>query len=175
MNLEEIGSFKNKVISKLINDDNILDVLLGDVDNIEDPETALLGKDGSGKGGCVFKYEFVPDTQENSKTFLCVEVVPEETNGDTITDMTIYVFAFIYVRDDLSIQKVAPRTLCFDSIPAANEAINQNDATYAGQTVMIRGKDDKYEPWVVQQSAESGRFFVEPFQTQSTNFQWTEF
>ena len=51
---------------------------------------------------------------------------------------------FIYVRDDLSIQKVAPRTLCFDSIP-------------------------------VQQSAESGRFFVEPFQTQSTNFQWTEF
>ena len=82
---------------------------------------------------------------------------------------------FIYVRDDLSIQKVAPRTLCFDSIPAANEAINQNDATYAGQTVMIRGKDDKYEPWVVQQSAESGRFFVEPFQTQSTNFQWTEF
>lgn len=82
---------------------------------------------------------------------------------------------FIYVRDDLSIQKVVPRTLCFDSIPAANEAINQNDATYAGQTVMIRGKDDKYEPWVVQQSAESGRFFVEPFQTQSTNFQWTEF
>lgn len=82
---------------------------------------------------------------------------------------------FIYVRDDLSIQKVAPRTLCFDNIPAANEAINQNDATYAGQTVMIRGKDDKYEPWVVQQSAESGRFFVEPFQTQSTNFQWTEF
>ena len=47
MNLEEIGSFKNKVVSKLINDDNILDVLLGDVDNIEDPETALLGKDGS--------------------------------------------------------------------------------------------------------------------------------
>ena len=51
MNLEEVGSFKNKIVSKLINDDNILDVLLGDVDDIEDPETALLGKDGSGKGG----------------------------------------------------------------------------------------------------------------------------
>ena len=82
MNLEEIGSFKNKVVSKLINDENILDVLLGDVDNIEDPETALLGKDGSGKGGCVFKYEFVPDTQENSKTFLCVEVVGVESVGE---------------------------------------------------------------------------------------------
>ena len=81
----------------------------------------------------------------------------------------------MYVRDDLSVQTITPRTLCFDNIPAANEAVNQNDATYAGQTVMIKGKDDKYEPWVVQQSAESGRFFVEPFQIQNTNFQWTEF
>ena len=94
MNLEEIGTFKNKVVSKLINDDNVLNVLLGDIDKVEDPETALLGKDGSGKGGCVFKFEYVPDTQENSKTFLCVEVVPNETDGDTITNMTIYVFAY---------------------------------------------------------------------------------
>ena len=54
MNLEEIGSFKNKVVSKLINDDNILDVLIGDVEEIEDPETVLLGKDGSGKFQDVF-------------------------------------------------------------------------------------------------------------------------
>ena len=31
---------------------------------------------------------------ENSKTFLCVEVVPEQTSGDSITMMTIYVFAY---------------------------------------------------------------------------------
>ena len=94
MNLEEIGSFKNKIVSKLINDSNILDALLGDINNVEDPETALLGKDGSGNGGCVFKFEYIPDTQENSKTFLCVEVVPQETDGDTITNMIIYVFAY---------------------------------------------------------------------------------
>ena len=94
MNLEEIGSFKNKVVSKLINDDNVIDVLLGDIDNVDDPETILLGKDGSGKVGCVFKYEYVPDTQENSKTFLCIEAVPQETDGDTITNMTIYVFMY---------------------------------------------------------------------------------
>ena len=93
MNLEEIGSFKNKIVSKLINDSNILDALLGDINDIEDPETALLGKDGSGNGGCVFKFEYIPDTQENSKTFLCVEVVPQETDGDTITNM-VYVFAY---------------------------------------------------------------------------------
>ena len=94
MNLEEIGSFKNKIVSKLINDSNILDALLGDINNVEDPETALLCKDGSGNGGCVFKFEYIPDTQENSKTFLCVEVVPQETDGDTITNMIIYVFAY---------------------------------------------------------------------------------
>ena len=98
MNLEEVGSFKNKVVSKLINDDNVLDVLLGDIDNVDDPETVLLGKDGSGNGGCVFKYEYVPDTQENSKTFLCIEVVPQETDGDTITDMIIYVFIYFFFR-----------------------------------------------------------------------------
>lgn len=94
MNLEEIGSFKNKIVSKLINDSNILDAILGDINDIKDPETALLGKDGSGNGGCVFKFEYIPDTQENSKTFLCVEVVPQETDGDTITNMVIYVFAY---------------------------------------------------------------------------------
>lgn len=94
MNLDEIGVFKNQVVSKLINDENVLDVLLGNTDDIDDPETLLLGKNGSGEGGCVFKYEYVPDTQENSKTFLCVEVVPEQTSGDSITMMTIYVFAY---------------------------------------------------------------------------------
>ena len=89
MNLDEIGVFKNRVVSKLINNENVLDVLLGNTDDIDDPETLLLGKNGSGEGGCVFKYEYVPDTQENSKTFLCVEVVPEQTSGDSITMMTI--------------------------------------------------------------------------------------
>lgn len=94
MNLEELGEFKNKVVSKLINDPNIIDVLLGDLNKIDDPEVALLGKDNSGEGGCVFKFEFVPDTQESSKTFLCIEVVPEKTNGDSVTEMSIYVFCY---------------------------------------------------------------------------------
>ena len=43
MNLDEIGVFKNRVVSKLINDENVLDVLLGNTDDIDDPETLLLG------------------------------------------------------------------------------------------------------------------------------------
>ncbi len=94
MNLNEMGIFKNRIVSKFVNDENIVDVLLGDISEIDDPETALLGKDGGGNGGRIFKFEYIPDTQEESKTFLCVEVVPENTDGDTVTLMTIYVFVY---------------------------------------------------------------------------------
>lgn len=94
MNLEEIGEFKNKIVSKLIHDSNIVDVLIGDLNSDVDAETALLGIDNTGKGGCVFKFEYVPDTQEMSKTFLCVEVIPDKTSGDTVTNMYVYVFAY---------------------------------------------------------------------------------
>lgn len=82
---------------------------------------------------------------------------------------------FMYVRDDLSIQKITPRTLCFDTVSDANNALNESEASYAGQTVMIKDANGKYAPWVAQKSASTGRFLVEPFQVNQTNFQWTEF
>lgn len=97
MNLEELGSFKDKAISRLIQDDNIVDVLIGDAakDPDADIETLLLGESGSGANGCVFKFEYVPDTQENAKTFLCVEDVPiQSASGDTIVGIKLYVFAY---------------------------------------------------------------------------------
>lgn len=94
MNLEEIGIFKNRIVSKLIHDNNVVDVLLNGNEGDKDPEVALLGSDETGTDGCVFEFEYVPDTQETSKTFLCVEVIPEETSGDTITGMSVYVFAY---------------------------------------------------------------------------------
>lgn len=99
MNLKEIGEFKNKVISKLIHDDNVVDVLIGKNKNKDNKEELLLGIDETGKNGCVFKFEYVPDTQEMSKTFLCVEVIPDKTNGGSVTDMYLYIF--IYCSKDI--------------------------------------------------------------------------
>lgn len=82
---------------------------------------------------------------------------------------------FMYVRDDLSVQKVTPRTRIFETVTEANTALNNDEATYAGQTVMIKNENGKYAPWVVQKSASTGRFLVEPFYVAPTNFQWTEF
>ena len=82
---------------------------------------------------------------------------------------------FMYVRDDLSVQTISPRAQVFETVSAANDVLNENEATYAGQTVMIKDENGKYAPWVVQQSASTGRFLVEPFYVAPTNFQWTEF
>lgn len=94
MNLDELGLFKEQVVSKLIHDNNIIDVLIGDITQYEDPETILLGENGKGIGGRIFKFEYVPDVQENSKTFICVEVIPEKTSGDSVTEFYLYVFAY---------------------------------------------------------------------------------
>lgn len=97
MNLSEIGVFKDRIISKLINDKNIVDVLLDHPDEDLDEaeiEAELLGESGTGKEGCVFKYEYVPDIQEQTKTFLCIEIVPVTTSGSTVTELYVYVFVY---------------------------------------------------------------------------------
>lgn len=44
----------------------------------------------------------------------------------------------MYVRDDLSVQKIRPRNRCFASVTEANEQLNETEDTYAGQTVMVK-------------------------------------
>ena len=56
----------------------------------------------------------------------------------------------------------------------ANEQLNNSSDTYAGQTVMIKNTEGKYEPWIVQ-LLDTGKFAVEPFSTASTGFVWQEF
>lgn len=82
---------------------------------------------------------------------------------------------FMYVRDDLSVQTIHPRNLCFNSVSEANEQLNKLDDSYAGQTVMVKDENGKYVPWVVQQSEASGLFSIEPFYIEPTNFVWQEF
>lgn len=83
---------------------------------------------------------------------------------------------FMYVRDDLSVQTIRPRTLVFDTVTKALETINNSDDSYEGQTVMIRNEEGKYAPWIVQkEEGDSGQLIIEPFYVAPTNFQWTEF
>lgn len=80
----------------------------------------------------------------------------------------------IYIKDDKTQQAIRPRTLLFNSPGDANNQLNKNSDTYAGQTVMIRDEDGKYQPYTVQ-AAGDGAFEVEPFTAVNTGFVWQEF
>ena len=71
-------------------------------------------------------------------------------------------------------QAIRPRTRVFDSNGQANEQLNNSSDTYAGQTVMIKNTEGKYEPWIVQ-LLDTGKFAVEPFSATGTGFVWQEF
>lgn len=80
-----------------------------------------------------------------------------------------------YIRDDKTKQAVRPRVQVFDSESEANEELNNDSSTYAGQTVMIKDDSGKYIPWVVQKKSDSDKFEVESLSVASTGFVWCEF
>ena len=67
-----------------------------------------------------------------------------------------------YIKDDKSVQKIQTRTQLF------------NSPGEAGQTVMIRDENGKYQPYTVQASGDSS-FVVEPTVTANAGFVWQEF
>lgn len=80
----------------------------------------------------------------------------------------------IYIRDDKTQQAIRSRTLRYNSPGDAITALNKNSDTYAGQLVMIRDDNGKYQPYTVQTSG-NGSFVVEPTVTANAGFVWQEF
>lgn len=83
----------------------------------------------------------------------------------------------VYIRDDGSKQVIRSRVQVFADTEAAVTALNAATDTYAGQTVMIKGTDGKYQPYTVQMGAE-GTFTVEALMTATPTgggLLWQEF
>lgn len=80
----------------------------------------------------------------------------------------------IYIKDDKTQQAIRPRNLLFNSPGEAITALNKNSDTYAGQFVMIRDENGKYQLYTVQTSGDAS-FVVEPTVTANTGFVWQEF
>lgn len=82
---------------------------------------------------------------------------------------------FIYIRDDNTKQAIRPRVLTFDFVTEANAALNAEQSTYAGQLIMIKDQNGKYQPYTVQKNA-AGEFTAEPSVVVShTGLEWTTF
>lgn len=82
----------------------------------------------------------------------------------------------IYIRDDKTKQVIRSRNMMFDSSDEAAQLLNQeNSGAYAGQIVMVKDENEKYDPYIVQKDADTDKFIVEAFSAASTGFVWQEF
>jgi hypothetical protein len=88
-NVNDIITYKDTIIRHLISTDDILELLLPNLDPNLTPEEQLLGEDGQ-----VFKYDYVPDTSETAKRFVCIEGDISRLDSNTIKDITITIHVF---------------------------------------------------------------------------------
>ena len=82
MNLSELGEYKHKVAALLAQDDTIINLLLGPVDDDADTDEMLLG-DKSISTGHIYEFEYVPEINETADTYLCMETVVAKAPSDT--------------------------------------------------------------------------------------------
>lgn len=97
MNLNELGAYKHKVASIFANDPDIIDVLLGPVDENADTDEMLLGDDPDSCGH-IFEYEYVDDTNETTDTYLCMETVVAKAPTTTAYRVYLYIFAYCHKK-----------------------------------------------------------------------------
>lgn len=97
MNLVDLGTFKTNVVSKLLHDPCVVEALLGKVSEEDDVEELLLGEE-SGAPGHIYDFEYVPEINENTDTYLCVEAVVKTAPTDTAYTIYLYVFAYCHKK-----------------------------------------------------------------------------
>lgn len=88
MRLEEFYDYKNRLVQQLCSDPDVVRLVTGNSDaavpNYEMPYTQI------------FPYEFVPETIEDGKTFICIEVDVSSVPNKTYYIPVIYVWIFTH-------------------------------------------------------------------------------
>lgn len=87
MQLSEFFDYKNKLMEDLLTNDGIIKLIDCDMDLGEATSLAYTN---------VFPYEYIPDTVEQAKTFICFDVDIQESVNKTFLLPTIYVWVFAH-------------------------------------------------------------------------------
>lgn len=95
-NLNYLGEYKDKAISRLISNQNIVDIILPNPPGEFEVEDQLRGDEGQGLRGYVFPYEFIPGVNEEAATFICLEDAVARVDTDNVADIILYVFVFTH-------------------------------------------------------------------------------
>jgi hypothetical protein len=85
MQLSEFFDYKNKLMEDLLTSQDIVS-LLDDEIELKDAHTLAYTH--------VFPYEYIPDTVEHAKTFICFDVDVQESINKTFLLPTLYIWVF---------------------------------------------------------------------------------
>lgn len=100
MQLEEFFDYKNTCMEDLLTNEAIVKLVNEDV-SLENAESLVYKQ--------VFPFEFVPDTVEQGKTFICVDVDIQRVVGKTYFLPTMFVWVFTH-KSLLKLPKGGVRT-----------------------------------------------------------------
>lgn len=85
MQLSEFFDYKNKLMEDLLTNDEIVKLLDDNTDLVDASKLAYTH---------VFPYEYIPDTVEHAKTFICFDVDVQESINKTFLLPTLYIWVF---------------------------------------------------------------------------------
>lgn len=95
--LKDMGSYKNTLLSALINSDDICELLFNKKPYSEDDVENLVYTQ-------IFPYLYIDDTQTEVMTYLCFEVDVPRTPTGTVKDMKLIIWAYCH-KDTMKYSK----------------------------------------------------------------------
>lgn len=87
MYLDEFFGYKNQLAGDLLTEENIVKLLSDDL-IVEDAENLMYRQ--------VFPYEYVPETVEHGRTFICCDVDIDKVYNKTFLSPVLYVWLFTH-------------------------------------------------------------------------------
>ena len=95
--LKDMGAYKNKIVSTLINCDAICELLLDKNNYAEEEVEELIYSQ-------VFPYLYVDETQTEVKTYICCEIDIQRVPTNTVKDMKVILWVYSH-RDGMKYSK----------------------------------------------------------------------
>lgn len=88
MYLDELFNYKNQLVKDVVTNPEIVRLLNDSNEAIESPESLIYRQ--------VFPYEYIPETVEHSRTFICCDVDIQQSLNKTFLCPVIYVWVFTH-------------------------------------------------------------------------------
>lgn len=114
--LDELFDYKNRLMMDLLKNENIIKMLDSEIDMVDSVKLAYKQ---------VFPYEYIPETVEHGKTFICFDVDIMKSPTKTYLEPAIYIWVFTH-RSLLRLPEggVRPDKICAEIAEMLNGSRN---------------------------------------------------